>query len=583
MNFGPHASILTLIEATDQQLQKSEFFVQQSKDTQCKLLSIVQTLRKIHVSICTKLTEKMTDDPYITAKNIAAGSKSLQKQITKTTKDFEQTIKEWSESGLKPAETCEETDTKVHYEEIVKPDLTCTRICNEFKTGIPCTHHKCTFSHSFATFSPIQCKHDGSCARLKSCECRHTMICQATGNKSLETPEQVVSRLNLVKPFPENDQPKIVQSSVPVFNAKASRDQQRQNYKQHQAQLKALDERQKLLTRVNNPVTKKSTQVEKTTQPQSTVQVVQSYDNRMTFADTMQQWNSSTWTNSQLSEFVVKTGLIAGEPLVLGHEHMNVQVMFQVIWESGFVTKKMIADHKPVLILLNPGKGNGVHWSALLLGDGKGIRCFNPADNPSEQHDEMSQLFMTALYAKGRHEVDKAFGTIGTRPKPQNQSGIKLWDALVQDKTHEGLFFAERRNLCPVQQTTMSCGETVAKAVVKHLQEESIIDREVIPTNTHAVSVVSPAVSVMSGTTMVEQIPELSLPETVSEIDKQIRDAVAAENYSLAQTLKDKKTVMQESKPMQNTIQCSTSQAIEIMKMMTQSGMSTQNMNFQIV
>ena len=108
---------------------------------------------------------------------------------------------------------------------------------------------------------------------------------------------------------------------------------------------------------------------------------------------------------------------------------------------------------------------------------------------------------------------------------------------------------------------------------MKHLQEESIIDREVIPTNTHAVSVVSPAVSVMSGTTMVEQIPELSLPETVSEIDKQIRDAVAAENYSLAQTLKDKKTVMQESKPMQNTIQCSTSQATEIMKMMTQSGM----------
>ena len=192
LNFGPHASILTLIEATDQQLQKSEFFVQQSKDTQCKLLSIVQTLRKIHVSICTKLTEKMTDDPYITAKNIAAGSKSLQKQITKTTKDFEQTIKEWSESGLKPAETCEETDTKVHYEEIVKPDLTCTRICNEFKTGIPCTHHKCTFSHSFATFSPIQCKHDGSCARLKSCECRHTMICQATGNKCLETPNKLL-------------------------------------------------------------------------------------------------------------------------------------------------------------------------------------------------------------------------------------------------------------------------------------------------------------------------------------------------------------------------------------------------------
>ena len=89
------------------------------------------------------------------------------------------------------------------------------------------------------------------------------------------------------------------------------------------------------MTRVNNPVTKKSTQVEKTTQPQSTVQVVQSYDNRMTFVDTMQQWNSSTWTNSQLSEFVVKTGLIAGEPLVLGHEHMNVQVMFYVIWESG--------------------------------------------------------------------------------------------------------------------------------------------------------------------------------------------------------------------------------------------------------
>ena len=138
---------------------------------------------------------------------------------------------------------------------------------------------------------------------------------------------------------------------------------------------------------------------------------------------------------------------------------------------------------------------------------------------------------------KGRHEVDKAFGTIGTRPKPQNQSGIKLWDALVQDKTHEGLFFAERRNLCPVQQTTMSCGETVAKAVVKHLQEGSIIDREVIPTNTHAVSVVSPAVSVMSGTTMVEQIPELSLPETVSEIDKQIRDAVAATKFILLHKL----------------------------------------------
>ena len=66
----------------------------------------------------------MTDDPYITAKNIAAGSKSLQKQITKTTKDFlNKPSKEWSESGLKPAETCEETDTKVHYEEIVKPDL----------------------------------------------------------------------------------------------------------------------------------------------------------------------------------------------------------------------------------------------------------------------------------------------------------------------------------------------------------------------------------------------------------------------------------------------------------------------------
>ena len=59
----------------------------------------------------------MTDDPHHSKKHCCR-KQIIAKTNHKTTKDFEQTIKELSESGLKPAETCEETDTKVHYEEI---------------------------------------------------------------------------------------------------------------------------------------------------------------------------------------------------------------------------------------------------------------------------------------------------------------------------------------------------------------------------------------------------------------------------------------------------------------------------------
>ena len=79
--------------------------------------------------------------------------------------------------------------------------LACTRVCNEFKTGQKCTHPKCTFAHSFAQLKPKTCVFGELCNkqhnRANPCECAHPV------DGVLETKEQVVARLNLVKPLPE--------------------------------------------------------------------------------------------------------------------------------------------------------------------------------------------------------------------------------------------------------------------------------------------------------------------------------------------------------------------------------------------
>ena len=70
--------------------------------------------------------------------------------------------KDFANSGLEPVEKSadesvdesadESTDKSADESVQESTDLTNTRICREYKTGIPCTHPKCTFAHSFEKF-----------------------------------------------------------------------------------------------------------------------------------------------------------------------------------------------------------------------------------------------------------------------------------------------------------------------------------------------------------------------------------------------------------------------------------------------
>ena len=118
---------------------------------------------------------------------------------------------------------------------------------------------------------------------------------------------------------------------------------------------------------------------------------------------------------------------------------------------------RTVRDNKPILFLFNNSlDGEGIHWSGLLVGDGKGLRMFEPADRGTQSVNQplinATQYFLQALELQGK----TPFGAIGSC----EQLG----------------------NLCPpqrvMQQGATACGRALIAGLLLHLQ----------PSYAHAVS-----------------------------------------------------------------------------------------------
>ena len=259
-DFGKFAYLLVFINSTISQIQRTEYYKAQDEPTQDKLMTLIETIRNVHLQICTKLTTRITqcssDSPEYqehVKTNCVQGSKALIKKLDKiiTDQSLEDFSKEFSTHTVKVVNTTEQITTE-QINTVIENDLTGTRICMQFTKGRPCTHHACKFAHSFQTFKPRVCVNDGSCNRLATCECCHTLTNKMTGETVLETPEQIVARIKIVKEFPTNEVEKKIHHSG-AHNMKASREEQRQTYKQH-SQLLKEQQKQNDFSRIHEPV-----------------------------------------------------------------------------------------------------------------------------------------------------------------------------------------------------------------------------------------------------------------------------------------------------------------------------------------
>jgi len=102
--------------------------------------------------------------------------------------------------------------------------FSCTRPCDEFKTGVTCRHRaagrKCNWGHCVEQLQPKKCAWPTTCNKFHkrggACECAHEV------DGELETPHAVVARLvetrTLMKALPESDTPmqKDMQKKTPA-------------------------------------------------------------------------------------------------------------------------------------------------------------------------------------------------------------------------------------------------------------------------------------------------------------------------------------------------------------------------------
>ena len=92
-------------------------------------------------------------------------------------------------------------------QDINPSELKCTRVCNQFKTGVPCTHPNCTFAHYLCDLKPKPCIYAkcGCNKEHKGCEFAHiTQRIRKDGKCTFiyETALEIADRLKLVKELP---------------------------------------------------------------------------------------------------------------------------------------------------------------------------------------------------------------------------------------------------------------------------------------------------------------------------------------------------------------------------------------------
>lgn len=129
--------------------------------------------------------------------------------------------------------------------------FTCSRPCEEFKTGRPCRHRAagrvCNWGHALDNFVPKKCAWPTSCNKWQkksgACECAHVI------DGVLETPRQVMERLlstqTLKKPLPETEKKVVVEKSaaVGVVTAQMTADEKRAVARKHREQLDRLNKK----------------------------------------------------------------------------------------------------------------------------------------------------------------------------------------------------------------------------------------------------------------------------------------------------------------------------------------------------
>ena len=128
--------------------------------------------------------------------------------------------------------------------------FTCSRPCEEFKTGKPCRHRaagkRCNWGHCIAHLKPRECAWPTSCKKMHNktgaCECAHVI------DGVLETGQDVMNRLykcgTLKKMLPPTEHITPVHvSTAPVVSARMNREEQRDAARAHRAQLEQLNKK----------------------------------------------------------------------------------------------------------------------------------------------------------------------------------------------------------------------------------------------------------------------------------------------------------------------------------------------------
>ena len=128
--------------------------------------------------------------------------------------------------------------------------FTCSRPCEEFKTGKSCRHRaagkRCNWGHCIAHLKPRECAWPTSCKKMHNktgaCECAHVI------DGVLETAQDVMNRLykcgTLKKMLPPTEHITPVHvSTAPVVSARMNREEQRDAARAHRAQLEQLNKK----------------------------------------------------------------------------------------------------------------------------------------------------------------------------------------------------------------------------------------------------------------------------------------------------------------------------------------------------
>jgi len=129
--------------------------------------------------------------------------------------------------------------------------FSCTRPCEEFKTGVPCRHRAqgrtCNWGHCVAQLQPKKCAWPTECNKAYkkngACECAHFM------DGRLESPKEVMDRLfqcqTLIKPLPATEVvvEKRKTTAVAAVNSNMSAVDKRAATRKHREQLDELKKR----------------------------------------------------------------------------------------------------------------------------------------------------------------------------------------------------------------------------------------------------------------------------------------------------------------------------------------------------